>query len=81
MKEQIAAFAKAAPFTPFRIEMVGGRVLTVHHPEFVFLVPGRTPTFIVVTADGVAEHFNANLVLAVREIKGGRKQPRRRRAG
>ncbi len=81
MKEQIAAFAKAAPFAPFQIEMVGGRVLTVNHPEFIYVPPGRTATFIVTTSDGVAEHFNANLVLKVREIKGSRKQARRRKAG
>ncbi len=66
MKPEIAAFQKAQPFVPFEIELVGGRVVTVPHPEFVYVAPGKSMYFVVTNTDGVVEVFNSFLVLAVR---------------
>ena len=35
MKSEISVHARATPFLPFEIELAGGRVLRVNHPEFV----------------------------------------------
>ena len=75
MKPEILVFQKAQPFVPFEIELVGGRVLNVPHPEFVYVPPGKGLYFVVTHRDGVVETLNAILVLSVRP---SRKSPRRK---
>lgn len=71
MNEEIRKFQKAVPFVPFEIELVGGRVLRVKHPDFIFVPPmARAPYFVHVDDDGVSETCSAVMVLAVRPIRG-----------
>jgi hypothetical protein len=77
MKPEIAAFQKAQPFVPFEVELVGGRVLQVPHPEFVYVPPGKGLYFVITHKDGVVETLNAILVLSVRPIR----KTTRRKAG
>ena len=69
MKSEIQNAAKAVPFVPFEIELVGGRVLRVNHPEFVYVPPGKGIHFAYTHADGSSEFCNALLVIAVRASK------------
>jgi hypothetical protein len=70
MKPTIEQYAKNAPFIPFEIELVGGRVLRVDHPEFVYVPPGKGLYFVVTHRDGTPETCNAVLVVAVRPSRG-----------
>ncbi len=69
MKREIETIAKARPFAPFEMELVGGRVLRVKHPEFVYVPPGRGIHVIYTHDDGTSQFVNALLIVGVRTIR------------
>lgn len=69
MKPQIETAAKATPFVPFEIELVGGRILRVNHSEFIYVPPGKGLYFVYTHNDGTPETCNAILVVSVRPSK------------
>jgi len=82
LNEAIRKHMKSAPFEPFEIEMVTGRVLKVPHPDFILLPPvPRAPYFVWIDGKGIPETLNTNLVVAVRNQSNDRKKSRRRKAG
>ena len=79
MKEAIAEAQKEQSFEPFDIEMVGGMVYHVPHPEFVYITPGKSVYVVWSNPDGVPVALNSMLVASVRPASSG--QTRRRKAG
>ncbi len=77
MKREIDTIAKARPFALFEMELVGGRVLRVKHPEFVYVPPGRGIHVVYTHEDGTSEFVNALLIVGARAIR----PPARRKAG
>jgi len=79
MKQAIAEAQRKEPFEPFDIEMVGGMMYHVPHPEFVYITPGKSVYFVWTSNEGVPVALNSMLVASVRPSKSS--QGRRRKAG
>ena len=77
--EQLTRHIKAQPFTPFRMHLADGRVLSVDHPEFVLYIPGAR-TCVVADADAlVYDTVDLLLVTSLETGAGNGKRPRRKR--
>lgn len=81
--EEIRAFQKRQPFQPFEIVLVDERVFRVPHPDFIFIPPGRTNSWVYVTdEEGHVEHLNTLVISTVRNAKSrGASDEQGRKAG
>ncbi len=71
----LRAFSERRPFKPFRVELVRGAQLTIHHPE-ALVHRGRAAMYI--DRDGNFTLFDNEGVAQISDISGnGSKRPRR----
>ncbi|HBS28880.1 MAG TPA: hypothetical protein DEB06_05400 [Phycisphaerales bacterium] len=77
----IEKLAKAEPFTPFEMHLVTGRVVSVPHPEFIYIPPGRGSYVVVTDDEGLAEFINVMIVVSINPIRGAKKRSGGRKAG
>lgn len=81
--EELRSSQKRQPIEPFEIVLVDDRVFSVPHPDFIFVPPGRTNSWVYVTdAEGHVEHINTLVISTVRKSKGkGKSNGKGRKAG
>lgn len=63
--EQIRKLKQATPFVPFEIELVGGRLVHVAHPDFIALDPGGM-TLTVYELPNAGEFIDVKLILSLK---------------
>ena len=63
--DQLRDAHRAHPFKPFKICLTDGRQIPVPHPEFLFILPGRSRTVVVATSSGTAKMIDALLVTSL----------------
>lgn len=68
--EELRRAKNAAPFVPFDLCLVDGRILSVDHPEFIGFAPvGRT--IAVGMPDGSHELVDSVLIVSIKPRKNG----------
>ena len=63
--EQIRKLAHTTPFVPFEIELVGGRLIHVKHPDFLAMDPGGL-TITVYELPHAGEFIDVKLILSLK---------------
>ncbi|MFN2508209.1 MAG: hypothetical protein ABR589_05500 [Chthoniobacterales bacterium] len=63
--DQIRNLAHATPFVPFEIELVGGRLIHVAHPDFLAMDPGGL-TLTVYELPNAGEFIDVKLILSLK---------------
>lgn len=76
--DQLRKAAKAEPFKPFTVSLADGRRFFVPHPEFLWIPPEASRTFVVAESGGDYSILDLLLVTSIdfgNGARGRRKQP------
>lgn len=65
--EDIRKLQSQAPFRPYDIHLVDGRILHVPHSEFLFIPPCSVRTVIVAHGKGSFDIVNTTVIVSIRE--------------